>query len=207
MTLRGHGLRLAACGALGVAVGALAAIILPAKLATALGWDAAALAYAGRVWASLRRASAEEMRAWSSQEDEGRMAITLILTAAVAASFVSIFDMASEKANAGVLALAAVTILCSWTLLHTVFAAHYAHRCFSHGADSPALDFPGGAPRFVDFAYYSFTIGMTFQTSDVNTKTSEMRALTLLHGAVSFVFNTVIIAISVGLASGLIGGD
>lgn len=206
MTWRGHGLRLAACGALGVAVGTLAATLLPAKIATAIGWDAAALAYAGRVWASLRGASAAEVRSWSSQEDEGRMAITLILTAAVAASFVSIFDMASEKPNAAVLALAAVTILCSWTLLHTVFAAHYAHRCFPQGADGPALDFPGEAPRFVDFAYYSFTIGMTFQTSDVNTKTSDMRALTLLHGAVSFVFNTVIIAISVGLASGLIGG-
>ena len=58
----------------------------------------------------------------------------------------------------------------------------------------------------MDFAYYSFTIGMTFQTSDVDTQNSEMRTLTLVHGAASFVFNTVIIAISVGLASGLLSG-
>ena len=173
---------------------------------TAIGWDAAAIAYAAHVWASLTPATADEIRAWSAEEDEGRWAITLILTAAVAASFFAIFDIVSDKASGAALALAAVTILCSWALLHTVFAAHYAHRCFAGGPDRPGLAFPGEAPRFVDFAYYGFTIGMTFQTSDVETRTGEMRALTLVHGVVSFVFNTVIIAISVGLASGLIGG-
>ncbi|HML30837.1 MAG TPA: DUF1345 domain-containing protein, partial [Hyphomicrobium sp.] len=101
--------------------------------------------------------------------------------------------------------LAAGTILSSWSLLHTAFAAHYAHRCFARGRTKPGLDFPGEEPRFVDFLYYSYTIGMTFQTSDVDTKTSEMRTLTIVHGIFSFVFNTVIIAISVGLASGLLG--
>lgn len=203
---RGHRLRLLACGAVGLAAAGLAALAsAPPNVAGVIGWDAAALSYAGRVAMTLGPVSANEISAWSAEEDEGRWAITLILTAAVAASVAAIFDMVSEKSSGPVLGLAAFTILSSWTLLHTAFAAHYAHRCFS-GGKMRGLDFPGEKPRFVDFAYYSFTIGMTFQTSDVETRTSEMRKLTLAHGAISFVFNTVIIAISVGLASGLLGG-
>lgn len=202
---RGHGLRIAACAVAGVLAGLLAGLALPAKIATAIGWDVAAIAYSARVLATLLPVPAEEISGWSAQEDEGRWAITLILAAAVAASVFAIFDMVSSKSSGAVLALAAVTILSSWTLLHTAFAAHYAHRCFSRGPRQPGLGFPGEKPRFADFLYYSYTIGMTFQTSDVDTRTSEMRTLTLVHGIFSFVFNTVIIAISVGLASGLLG--
>lgn len=203
---RGHGLRLASCAGVGLLVGGLATLAAPPNVAAVIGWDAAALSYAGRVFATLLPVPADEISGWSAKEDEGRWAITMILGAGVAASMVAIFDMVSAKSSGWVLALAAFTILASWTLLHTAFAAHYAHRCFAAGPKAPGLDFPGERPRFVDFAYYSFTIGMTFQTSDVDTKTSEMRTLTLVHGVLSFVFNTVIIAISVGLASGLIGG-
>ncbi|MFC3694690.1 DUF1345 domain-containing protein [Chenggangzhangella methanolivorans] len=201
--LRGHALRFVICAAIGTAAGVAARLATGTPNALALGWDAAAISYTAHVWATLLPASADEMVAWSGQEDEGRWAITLLLTAAAAASGVAVFDMASQ----GAAALAALTILCSWTLVHTVFAAHYAHRCFSGGPKSPGLDFPGERPRFSDFAYYSFTIGMTFQTSDVDTRSGEMRRLTLVHSVVSFIFNTVIIAISVGLAGGLIGGN
>lgn len=207
MGWRGHGLRLAACGALGLAAGGVAALFAPPEIATVIGWDAAALAYAARVWITLAPVPAEQIQTWSRREDEGRGAITLILTAAVAASFFAIFDMLSDKASAGVLGLGAFTILSSWTLLHTTFAAHYAHRCFDAGPDKPGIDFPGEPPVFVDFAYYAFTIGMTFQVSDTDTQTSGIRRLTLLHGVVSFVFNTVIIAVSVSVASNLIGGN
>ena len=203
---RGHGLRLAVCAAIGLAAGAVAGLFTPADIATVLGWDAAAAAYAARVWFALASVPAEQIQTWSRKEDEGRGAITLILTAAVAGSFAAIFDIVSDKASGAVLALGALTILTSWTLLHTTFAAHYAHRCFDSGPDKPGIDFPGEPPVFSDFAYYAFTIGMTFQVSDTDTQSSAMRRLTLLHGLVSFVFNTVIIAISVSLASNLMGG-
>lgn len=201
-TWRGHLARFTVCAAIGAAAGALSRLAVEPRLAAPIGWDAAALSYVAHVWFKLAPATAEEIMKWSAEEDEGRWAITLVLTAAVAASVVAIFDMASR----GSTALAALTILCSWALLHTVFAAHYARRCFADALESPGLDFPGEHPRFVDFAYYAFTIGMTFQTSDVETRSSAMRRLTLVHALLSFVFNTVIIAISVGLASGLIGG-
>ncbi|MET0312936.1 MAG: DUF1345 domain-containing protein [Hansschlegelia sp.] len=204
---RGHGLRLLTCAVIGAAVWFVASFFAPQEAAIVIGWDAAALTYAVRVWATLVPADARKMQSWSAEEDEGRWVITLILTAAVAASVVAIFGMVSDKSSGPVLSLAAFTILSSWALLHTVFAAHYAHRCFAAGADKPGIQFQGEAPVFTDFAYYAFTVGMTFQVSDTDTQSSEMRLLTLVHGAISFVFNTVIIAIPVSLASGLLGGN
>ncbi|MBB3973586.1 DUF1345 domain-containing protein [Hansschlegelia beijingensis] len=197
-----HGLRLASCALIGVLVGTVAGVIAPPSAAAVTGWDAAALAYTARVWWLLQPASAGEIQSWADREDEGRWALTLILTAAVGASFIAIFAMVSDKSSATILSLAAFTIACSWTLLHTAFAAHYAHSAFARGADKPDIDFPGDEPpRFIDFAYYAFTVGMTFQVSDTATQSSEMRRLTLVHGVISFVFNTVIIAFSVSIGS------
>lgn len=205
--LRGHGIRIGLAAAIGLVAGLLASLFAPPEVATVLGWDLAAIAYAGRIWWKLTAISPDTLQSWSADEDEGRWAITLVLAAAAAISFVAIFAMVSDKSSGWILALAGFTIVCSWTLLHTVFAAHYAHRCFANGPDKPGIDFPGDeAPRFVDFAYYAFTVGMTFQVSDTDTKTSAMRQLTVVHGLISFVFNTVIIAISVGVLSGLLQG-
>lgn len=202
---RGHGLRIGTATAVGLVVGLPAALFAPPTIATALGWDAGALAYAVGAWLRLRAVPAETFKAWSAEEDEGRATITLILTAASAVSVLSIFAMVTDKSSAAVLALAAVTILCSWGLVHTVFAVHYAHACYAAGSDAPAIDFPGDEPPvFDDFAYYAFVVGMTFQVSDCATRSTAMRRLTLVHGVVSFVFNTVIIAISVGVASGML---
>jgi len=100
------------------------------------------------------------------------------------------------------LALASVTILISWILMHSVFAAHYAHRYFQTGQ---GLIFPGDiAPRFGEFLYFALTIGMTYQVSDVTTDSQAMRRLVLTHAVIAFGFNTVIIAITVGLVSSLI---
>ena len=204
---RAHALRIGVAAALGLGAGVLASVWAPPEIATAIGWDAAAMFYVARIWMKLARLSAEDLTSWSAEEDEGRTALTVVLSAAVAISTTSIFAMVTDKSGVGVVALAAFTIFVSWTLLHTVYATHYAHRCYADGADRPALEFPGGQPPdFFDFAYYAFTIGMTFQTSDVETRTPAMRRLTLAHGVASFLFNTVIIAISVGLASSLMSG-
>lgn len=201
-----HMRRVGAAAAAGLGAVWLAALWAPVEIATAIGWDVAALLYTARIWWKLVRVPPEALKAWSAEEDEGRVALTVALSAAVAISVTSIFAMVTDGSGGAVISLAAFTIFSSWTLLHTVFAAHYAHRCFADGPEKPGLDFPGGTPDFIDFAYYAFTIGMTFQTSDVDTRSSAMRRLTLAHAVVSFVFNTVIIAISVGLAGGLLGG-
>src|SRR5207253_11335449 len=97
------------------------------------------------------------------------------------------------------------------TPVHTGLRALHAHTY--HGApDGPtgpkphagALQFPGDhEPDYLDFAYFSFTIGMTFQVSDVVITSHDFRTLVLLHGMLSFGFNTVILALTINTVSAL----
>ncbi|HEX4270387.1 MAG TPA: DUF1345 domain-containing protein, partial [Rhizomicrobium sp.] len=100
------------------------------------------------------------------------------------------------------LLLAGVGALMGWFVLHTVMAFHYADIHYFDDpdieGDEKDLDFPGrGQPGPWDFLYYSFVVGMTAQVSDVQVRTTVMRRATMLHGVVSFFFNTVFIAMAV----------
>ncbi|MEA5503426.1 DUF1345 domain-containing protein [Halotia wernerae UHCC 0503] len=109
------------------------------------------------------------------------------------------------------IALSLVAVICSWFLTHTMFALHYA-TCYYHPdflneeiGYVAGLDFPGDdLPDYWDFMYFSFTIGMTAQTSDVSLPASGMRRLVTGHEIISFFFYMVIIASSVSVASELI---
>jgi uncharacterized membrane protein len=99
--------------------------------------------------------------------------------------------------------LAGITILLSWLLAHTVFALHYAHEYFRDLAENrpPGLNFPSehDDPDYWDFLYFSFVVGMTAQVSDVQVLTQPWRRLVLAHGILSFLFNTVVLALSINL--------
>lgn len=109
------------------------------------------------------------------------------------------------------IALSIISILLSWFLTHTMFALHYTACYYRIDHSDPELEHAGGIelpsgeqPDFLDFLYFSFTIGMTSQTSDISIVTSPMRRLSLGHGIVSFFFYSVIIALSVGVVGGLL---
>jgi len=106
--------------------------------------------------------------------------------------------------------LAIGTVVSSWTLIHTIFALRYAHIFYGHDehvrqkGEKTALQFPEETdPDYLDFAYFSFVIGMTCQVSDVQICSRRVRRLALLHGLLSFLFNTVIVAMSINTISGL----
>jgi uncharacterized membrane protein len=91
--------------------------------------------------------------------------------------------------------------------VHTVFALRYAHiyyDCDEHGKAAGGLNFPDeDSPDYLDFAYFSFVIGMTSQVSDVNISGRSMRRLALLHGLISFGFNLSILGLCINMISGL----
>ena len=105
-----------------------------------------------------------------------------------------------------------VAVVSSWMLVHTVFGLRYAHTFYGDpdgaaGAQQHAggLEFPEcRSPNYMDFAYFSFVIGMTFQVSDVQITSREIRQLVLLHGMLSFGFNTVILALTINTVSSLL---
>ncbi|MDE2007951.1 MAG: DUF1345 domain-containing protein, partial [Rhodospirillales bacterium] len=107
------------------------------------------------------------------------------------------------------IALVAATLLLSWLMMHTTFAFRYAHEYYTAERAPPAFDagleFPGEtAPDYMDFYYFSLVLGMTFQVSDVQITARKLRRLATLHGLLSFLFNTVILALTVNIAAGLV---
>jgi uncharacterized membrane protein len=107
--------------------------------------------------------------------------------------------------------IAALAVIESWLLIHTVFGLHYAHVFYrsqqEHDVEGSGrgASFPGREnPKYLDFAYFSFVIGMTCQVSDVGVTSHSMRRLVLLHGLLSFGFNTLVLALSINIISSLL---
>ena len=200
----------------GTGVGLVVALLLwgdaSATLRAIIGWDCGIVVFLGLTIAMAARASPETMRRRAALEDESRWVFLALVAAAAFFSMFAILGLMREAKAAGgsamilLVVLAGVTILLSWLLAHTMFAVHYAHDYFMDLADegNAGLLFPGerGDPDYWDFLYFSFVVGMTAQVSDVQVLTQRWRRLVLAHGLLSFLFNTLILALSINLLAG-----
>ena len=190
-------------------LGAVVAHLLGAEGVSAglAGWDVTALAYAGAVLVTLWGDSPGEMERQAARLDQDRWTILLLAIIASLASLVAVgADLAIARGTpraGGAAALAGATVLLSWGFVQVLFAQHYAHEHWLHGK---GLAFPGNdRPDFPEFLYFSMTVGMTAQVSDVTTATAAMRRLVLAHAALAFLFNAVVVAAAVNLAAALVG--
>jgi uncharacterized membrane protein len=178
-----------------------------------LAWDAGAGLYLALAWIMMLRANVARMRRRAKQQDDGAVVVlALTVSAAVASLAAIVLELMGAKGDSPHiqhlhLALSVVTILCSWFLVHTAFALHYAHEFYEDTPDAKqhCLTFPGNSePDYVDFLYFAFVLGTTSQTSDVTISSSAMRQLALIHGVIAFFFNTTLLALVVNIAAGLI---
>jgi len=175
-----------------------------------LGWDAGVALYLLLTCILMARSTIAGIRDHAAQDDEGRFAILVLTVLAALASLAAIVAELGigegGKRTGTQLALATVTIFLSWTFIHTIFALNYAHDYYGeHGAKRSGLKFPDDAdPDYWDFVYFSFVVGMTCQVSDVQVTGRIMRRLTLSHGIIAFLFNTMILALSINLLAGLL---
>ena len=183
-----------------------------------LTWNAFAFTIILLCWIRIIFADVRTIVRSATLQDAGRTAIFLFVIAAACTSLFTVaFLLGTAKglhgrALTGHILLAAGTVACSWFLVHTVFTMHYAHSYYSQAKNGGGpekghgLQFPGSRePDFLDFAYFSFVIGMTFQVSDVQISSRRLRRLALVHGMLSFAFSTVILAFAINLVSGLVG--
>jgi len=203
------GPRLAAATVVGVAVELALRQIWPASLAAILAWDAAVVCFLGLTFRVIADRSIDSIRRRAARLDSRT---SVIMALVILASCVSLFGLAVSLHGASGalpdrpvqrLVLAGVTVLGSWSLIHTVFALHYAHLFY--GSQREGLIFPGGGePDYWDFTYFSFVVGMTCQVSDVQVAAPGLRKLTLVHSVLSFFFNTVILALAVSVGAGLL---
>jgi len=216
LKLDAHG-RLVLALAISLVVFVLTIGRLPLSVQAISVWNVFAWSVTLLAWLRILWADAKTSVQTARLQDSARFAIFLFVLLAAVASLASVAILIGgakglgHKALTEHLLLAAATVLSSWFLVHTVFAMHYAHAFYHDEDEGPdfsragGLEFPNEKePDFVDFAYFSFVIGMTCQVSDVQVSSHGMRRLALLHGLLSFVFNTVILALSINLASGLL---
>jgi uncharacterized membrane protein len=185
---------------------------LPETTRALLAWDIGVGTYLVLAWTMMLRSDIERMRWRSSRQDDGAVAILLLTVlaaiASVAAIVLELLDVSDLPTHEVTLRLALVvlTIVFSWSFIHTAFALHYAHEYYDdEHAARPCLRFPGTEqPDYADFLYFAFVIGTTSQTADVEIASRTMRRLALLHGVISFFFNTTLLAVTVNITAGLV---
>jgi uncharacterized membrane protein len=177
-------------------------------------WDAFALLTLALLWAAIVTADADHIRAVARTEDPGRTwSFVFVLSAALASllAVVALLDVVHGPRPGGLslyAGLAVTAVMAAWLLVHTLFTLRYAHLYYDPGrADGEGgLQFPGpdAAPDYLDFAYFAFVIGMTAQTADISISGRLLRRVALLHGLISFGFNTAVVALTVGAVAGVL---
>ncbi|MCU1476796.1 MAG: hypothetical protein JWQ64_1489 [Subtercola sp.] len=192
----------------GIAAGLIAGITSGWADAAVIGWICAALLYNIWTWARTHNKDATETQKHAVREDPSRATAELLLLLAslgsIAAVVVVILGSSDQhgidKFGAGALGVLSLTL--SWVLVHTLFTLRYASIYYR--------DTPGGIdfnqkenPRYSDFAYLAFTIGMTYQVSDTTFQTSAFRSQALRHALLSYLFGAVILASAINLVAGL----
>lgn len=200
----------------GVACVLLAPGFSPSSSAVA-GWDSFCALYVGLTLSVIAREGPAEIRARAAQQDEGQAVILALVLAACAVSLAVVgFELSQAQHDHGLekavrVAAAVVTLAGSWLVMQMVFALHYAHEFYARdpktGKDAGGLKFPSGeAPDYWDFLHFSIVIGVASQTADIAFTGKALRRLGTAHSLIAFVFNTLILALSINLAAGLFGG-
>lgn len=203
---------------IGTALGLLAFFVVPARFDLPLhaiaSWDVGTGVILALSWLIIARADARETRRRAAAEDPGRRVLWAV---ALVSSAMGMFAAALVLQRAKCLepgartfwvTLALLGVLLAWTLVHTAYTLRYARLYYSpeDTGEADGLDFPGDEPPSdMDFAYFAFTIGMCFQTSDVEVTSRRIRRATLGHALLSFAFNTTILALALNLVAGLLG--
>jgi uncharacterized membrane protein len=177
--------------------------------AAAVAFDAAAVILLVSLVPLLRDTSAADMREHAAGNDANRvliLAVTSLLSFVAMAAITGEMDGA-QRGEPTAIATLIGTLLLIWLFANSVYALHYAHAYYAqdadHGGDIGGLDFPGTkTPDYGDFAYFAFTLGMTFQTSDVATTLPSVRRVALLHSFTAFIFNIGVIAFTINVLGG-----
>ena len=180
------------------------------------GWNAGGWLYLLLVAIKMGRAEIEGIKREAGIERESRIVVLVVVIFGSIVTMLALFaQLMAIKSEHGMdrtlsIGLSVSTIFLSWLLIHTVFALYYAHEFHTEGhggarGQGGGLKFPDDrTPDYLDFLYFSFVVGTTAQTSDVEVTSRAMRRVVMLHGILSFFFNTAVIALAVNLAAQLV---
>ncbi|AZI43462.1 DUF1345 domain-containing protein [Deinococcus psychrotolerans] len=204
---------------LGAAAWALCAFVpypatwqtLPWELRALVGWLVSAGTYLISSWRLIYSVNGDWIRQVAQQEDNGKRASGLI---AVATSIISLAGVMFALSKAGslknqplqaelLIGAGLLSVALSWLVIQTVYLFRYAHLYYE--TPEGGVQFPGTPePDYLDFAYLSFTIGMTYQVSDTDLDQRPMRRLLTGHSLISYVYGVVIIALAISAVSSVL---
>ena len=202
---------------IGLAIGVVVALLIPGHTSpltrTLLGWDAAVWSYLLMIWVHMALTEEHRVREYAIRDDENAGVVLFVSCIATVASIAAIvLELASAKGAGGPsivshYLLTGLTLMGAWFLIPTIFTLHYARLYYDTDAQETALKFPDHhlLPNYWDFLYYSFTIAVASQTSDVVLRSREIRRATLAQSILSFYFNVAVLGLCVNIAAGLLG--
>ena len=192
--------------ALGVAVGVAVSIVSTWQYGLLIGWMSAAGLFAGWMWFTIWPMNNRQTAQRATRDDPGRASSDVIVVLATVTSLGAVgLLLLGGPGPGGKVAQAALSfgsVALAWSVVHTMFTTRYArlyYTGFNGGIDFNEKD----SPQYSDFAYLAFTIGMTFQVSDTDLVTKQIRATALRHALLSYLFGVVIIATMINLVAGL----
>jgi len=193
----------------GLVAGPLLVLVVAWQAAVLLGWDTTAIIFLGWMWSTIGPRDAQQTRAIAVREDPSvPVADTAIVVAGVACLGAVAFVLIKAGNSHGgtkalLIAIGVASVALSWATLHTIFTLRYARIYYADtegGIDFNEKD----PPNYVDFAYMAFTIGMTFQVSDTDITSKQIRSTALRHALLSFLFGAVILGLTINVVGSLL---
>jgi len=201
--------RLAAAAIVGVIAAVLTGLFWRWAYAPAIGWDVTAIIFSAWIWLVIWPMGAADTAAKARSEDPNRTTSDILTLSAAVASIAAVGIVligahSAHRLTADMLAaFGLISIAISWFTVHTIFTLRYALLYYddAEGGVSFNQDEP---PCYRDFAYLALTIGMTFQVSDTDVQSSEVRRSVLQHALISYLFGAVILAVTINVVAGVI---
>ncbi len=203
------GLRVSYALLAGTITASVAWLAMPIVGSILLGWDLAVVIYLAWTFYSVWRLNPADTAQLAKREDPSTPVAELaILGAGIAALAAVGFALVKASQATGGLKAYLVTIgllsvVLSWAVVHTVFALRYARAYYTEPVGGIAFN-EAEPPNYTDFAYYSFTVGMTFQVADTNITLRTIRRTTLHHALLSYLFGSVLLGLVINVVATLL---
>ena len=193
----------------GAVVGAIVSAFTVPAASILIGWDVAVVIYLTWVWSSVWRLDPSLTGKLAKREDPSTAVAEFMVVGAGTALLVAVgfalvrAGQATGGMKAYLITLGLLSVVLSWTVVHTVYMLRYARAYYS--------DPPGGIefneeepPTYTDFAYFSFTVGMTYQVADTNITSKGIRRATLHHALLSYLFGAVLLGLIINVVATLL---
>jgi uncharacterized membrane protein len=193
----------------GAAAGVVVSLFTVPSAAILAGWDVAVVIYLAWVWIAVWRLDPGTTARLAKREDPSAPVAELVVISAGIAMLVAVgfalvrAGQATDGMKAFLVTLGLLSVVLSWTIVHTVYALWYARAYYSE--PDGGIEFnEEEPPTYTDFAYFAFTVGMTYQVADTNITSKVIRRTTLHHAFLSYLFGAVLLGLVINVVATLL---